>query len=131
MQIMKNNTGSRSPWSHYWNPTSIYKSQTKPACNKLLFLCLFQRYSHYCKKNTCTLIWIISLIFCFYDKKTKKRHSFSHAERKDDTQISNSRKTKSNDLDISLCRNASRLFSQLKNEGDRQEGRGKTKIEFF
>lgn len=53
-------------------------------------------------------------------KGRKKGHSFSHAEGKDDTQISNSRKTKSNDLDISLRRNASRLFSQLKNERDRR-----------
>lgn len=39
--------------------------------------------------------------------------------------ISNSRKTKSNDLDISFRRNASRLFSQVKNErqaGEETEG---------
>lgn len=64
-------------------------------------------------------------------KEKKKEHSFSHAEWKDDTQISNSRKTKSNDLNISLRWNASRLFSQLKNKRDRQEERRKTKIELF
>lgn len=59
---------------------------------------------------------------------TKKMGTLSHMRGgKDDTQISNSKETKSSDLDISLCQNASGLFSQLKYERDRQEEKGKTK----
>ena len=61
-------------------------------------------------------------------KKGGKKRVVSHRQaRKNDAQISNSRKTKSHDLDISLRRNASRLFSQLKNERDRQGGERKNK----
>lgn len=52
----------------------------------------------------------------------------SHRQRgRDDTQISNSRETKSDDLDISLRRNASRLFSQLKNRVRQTGGERKNK----
>lgn len=78
------------------------------------------------------LICVISLIVDFFFWRLQKKSvGVSHTERKDDTQISDSRKTKSNDLDISLRQNASRLFSRVKNERDRQEERGKTKIELF
>lgn len=82
-------------------------------------------------------IWVSLLSFSFYDsqKKEKKKksraQSFSHAGTRDDTQISDSTETKWNDLDISLCQNASGLFSQLKYETDRWEGEGKTKIDVF
>lgn len=126
MQIKKNDTGSNSPWSYYWHPTSIDKSQTKPIPKISLFSDMTIRFVslHWLVDEQHTHIhWDYFIIGCF-----SWLQSLSDAERKDDIQISKSRKTKSNDLDILLCRNASSLFSQLKNERDRQEERGKTKI---
>lgn len=51
-------------------------------------------------------------------------------EEENGTQIHNSREKKYNDLDILLL-NASRLFSQLKDETNRQVEKGKTKAELF
>lgn len=91
----------------------------------LLFLCLKEHTHTHAHAHTHRRSSGL-LIFSFYDYK-KNGHTLSHAGGKDDTQISNSKETKSSDLDISLCRNASGLFSQLKYERDRQEEKGKTK----
>lgn len=86
----------------------------------LLFLCL----KEHTRTHTQMFIWLINLFFLWLQKNG---HSLSHAGGRDDAQISNSKETKSSDLDISLCQNASGLFSQLKYERDRQEEKGKTK----
>lgn len=86
------------------------------------FLC--QSQSHYMHIH---LDYLINLFFL----RLKKNKSHTQREKKTTPRINNSRKAnKSYDLDISLRRNASRLFSQLRNERDRQVGgRGETKIE--
>lgn len=94
MQIMKNDTGSRSPRSHYWHPTSIYKSQTKPASNcSQTWLC---RFSHLSRSHSdwggggggwqyahIHLDYLISLFFLWLKKGEEKNQTgiVSHAQR--------------------------------------------------
>lgn len=79
------------------------------------------------------LDYLINLFFLWFQKKRgggdrENMGTVSHRQRgRDDTQISNSRETKSDDLDISLRRNASRLFSQLKNRVRQTGGERKNK----
>lgn len=72
--------------------------------------------------------WVLLFILLWL-KWEEEMGCLSRAGKRDDTQIGNSRETKPNDLDISLCGNASGLSTQLKHKGDRQEGKGKTKID--
>lgn len=141
MQIMKNDTWSRSLRSHYWHPTSIYKSQTKPRFPDMTPL-----FSpSVSKNNACTFRWIISLIFSFYDfkKEKEKKRKKKKGREKIWAQFLTGREEEMTPRSVIRGRQSRMTLTfhyvempvdysvNWRTEWDRQEERGKTKIELF